>query len=182
MGPPSHKLPTPFPYFKGFLWEWYGSSMGMGVHYWESLEFPLTTGHTFCILVVKKPRLRHDSDCASIRCHWGPDHSMHPDQVENLASLMAPLTSEHFDLRVSKELPGETYSISNFWMQLLNHPKLKCWPSGFLLDEFRIPIVLSISTNIYLPTSESHFIYFMSIQGSVLSDWHSNSNKVCRST
>ena len=30
-GPPSHKLPIPFPYFKGFLWEWYGSSMGMGV-------------------------------------------------------------------------------------------------------------------------------------------------------
>ena len=31
VGPPSHKLPIPFPYFKGFLWEWYGSSMGMGV-------------------------------------------------------------------------------------------------------------------------------------------------------
>ena len=31
MGPPSYKLPIPFPYFKGFLWEWYGSSMGMGV-------------------------------------------------------------------------------------------------------------------------------------------------------
>ena len=27
MGPPSHKLPIPLPY----LWEWYGSSMGMGV-------------------------------------------------------------------------------------------------------------------------------------------------------
>ena len=31
MEPPSYKLPIPFPYFKGFLWEWYGSSMGMGV-------------------------------------------------------------------------------------------------------------------------------------------------------
>ena len=29
--PPSYKLPIPFPYFKGFLWGWYGSSMGMGV-------------------------------------------------------------------------------------------------------------------------------------------------------
>ena len=31
VGPPSHKLPIPFPYFKGSLWEWYRSSMGMGV-------------------------------------------------------------------------------------------------------------------------------------------------------
>ena len=31
VGPPSHKPPTSFPYFKGFLWEWYGRSMGMGV-------------------------------------------------------------------------------------------------------------------------------------------------------
>ena len=28
MGPPSHKLPIPFPYFKGFLWEWYGRVAG----------------------------------------------------------------------------------------------------------------------------------------------------------
>ena len=31
VGPPSHKLPIPVPYFNGFLWEWYGSSMGTGV-------------------------------------------------------------------------------------------------------------------------------------------------------
>ena len=30
MGPPSHKIPIPFPYFKGFSWECYGS-MGMWV-------------------------------------------------------------------------------------------------------------------------------------------------------
>ena len=39
--PISHKLPTPFPYFKGF----YGSGMRdgwqWGSHYWGSLEFPL---------------------------------------------------------------------------------------------------------------------------------------------
>lgn len=31
VGPLSHKLPVPFPYFKGFLWEQDGSSMGTGV-------------------------------------------------------------------------------------------------------------------------------------------------------
>ena len=31
MGPLSYKLPIPFLYFNGFLWEWYGSTMGMGV-------------------------------------------------------------------------------------------------------------------------------------------------------
>ena len=29
--PGPHKPPISFTYFKGFLWEWYGSSMGMGV-------------------------------------------------------------------------------------------------------------------------------------------------------
>ena len=28
MGPPYGKLPIPFPYLWGFLWEWYGNSMG----------------------------------------------------------------------------------------------------------------------------------------------------------
>ena len=31
VGAPSHKPPISFPYFKGFLWEWHGSSMGMEV-------------------------------------------------------------------------------------------------------------------------------------------------------
>ena len=39
MGPSSH---ASFPYFKGFLWKWYGGSMvGWGSHYWGSLEFSL---------------------------------------------------------------------------------------------------------------------------------------------
>ena len=46
MGPPSYKLPIPFPYFKGFLWEWYGSSMGTPwdrhSHFWGVFtNFPL---------------------------------------------------------------------------------------------------------------------------------------------
>ena len=40
--PPSHKLPIPFPYFKGF---WIGSGMGVvwewRSHYWRSLEISL---------------------------------------------------------------------------------------------------------------------------------------------
>ena len=51
MGPLSYKLPIPFPYSKGFLWEWYGSGMGVvwewGYHYWGSLEFPLKNFHGF---------------------------------------------------------------------------------------------------------------------------------------
>ena len=43
MGPPYGKLPILFPYFQGFLWEWYGKSMSMGngFYYCGSLKIPL---------------------------------------------------------------------------------------------------------------------------------------------
>ena len=42
MGPPSRKLSIPFPDFKGFLWDSYGSSVGgWGSHvFGMSLEIP----------------------------------------------------------------------------------------------------------------------------------------------
>ena len=40
-GPPYGKLPIQFPYLQGFLWGWYGNSMGKGSHYWGSLKIPL---------------------------------------------------------------------------------------------------------------------------------------------
>ncbi len=64
MGPPSHKLPIPFPYFKGFLWEWYGSKMRMRapLYFCIPWNFP-------CMVDISSQREApsHYSSCKNLR-------------------------------------------------------------------------------------------------------------------
>ena len=51
-----HKLPIPFKDFKGFLWKWYGSSMGMGVQFFP-IDFwilvPVASQESLYTIVIK---------------------------------------------------------------------------------------------------------------------------------
>ena len=77
----SYKLPIPFPYFKGFLWEWYGSSMGVGVPLLGVPRISLDlTWPTFFVLIIlggilfprsmKSPQNRFVSKTSIIMGWW----------------------------------------------------------------------------------------------------------------
>ena len=67
MGPPSHKLPIPFPYFRGFLWEWYGSGMGMGIALLGVPGIFLDTSIIFCANQKKTLAKNHPARWGELR-------------------------------------------------------------------------------------------------------------------
>ena len=78
MGPPSHKFPIQFLYFKRFSWEWYGSSIGKGVVLFRPLEFPMidSTNMAFtnlaAIWIIRRP----ESACSSNNLMQNPNRSV----------------------------------------------------------------------------------------------------------